>query len=144
MSAYKKCRYVNCWQNRYNRDWCLTHFSLLPHRPCVECGSATKHPDGWCLHCRVESDPRDDGYVRVSWQGRMVGLHRIVMQEALGRPLFRDENVHHINGDRADNRLENLELWSTSQPAGQRVEDKVEWAQMILTRYGHLESSQAT
>lgn len=34
-----------------------------------------------------------------------------------------------------DNRPENLELWSSSQPAGQRVEDKIAWARMILERY---------
>jgi hypothetical protein len=61
--------------------------------------------------------------------------HRWVMSEALGRPLLPNENVHHLNGDSFDNRLVNLELWSTAQPSGQRIPDKIQWALEILTVY---------
>lgn len=61
--------------------------------------------------------------------------HRVVMEKSLGRHLEPDENVHHKNGDRSDNSLGNLELWNSSQPFGQRVEDKVAFAVAILQRY---------
>lgn len=59
----------------------------------------------------------------------------VVMSAILNRPLLRGENVHHRNGIRDDNRPENLELWLTKQPKGQRVSDAVTWAKEILARY---------
>jgi len=76
----------------------------------------------------------DPGHPNADRQGRVLE-HTKVMADVLGRPLWPDENVHHLNGVRDDNRPENLELWCRRQPKGQRVPDKVAWAVEVLRRY---------
>ena len=78
------------------------------------------------------------GYRVIRRNGKPIFEHRAVMEDFLGRPLEPHETVHHKYGGRADNRLERLELWSSSQPPGQRVVDKVAWAREILAMYGDL------
>lgn len=61
----------------------------------------------------------DDALYSMADARGYVSEHRLVMARHLGRPLQRYEQVHHLNGDRADNRLTNLQLRSGPHGSGQ-------------------------
>lgn len=62
--------------------------------------------------------------------------HTFIMSEYLKRPLIKGERIHHKNGIRTDNRIENLELWNITQPSGQRVKDRLTYYKEFIEQYG--------
>lgn len=116
----------------------------LPDQSCAECdkpirarGLCAAHYERWRRSVGVSTYERrgtpggitvKGGYRQVTDEnGRPIREHRLVMERHLGRPLRPFESVHHKNGVRTDNKIENLELWTTRQPYGQRVEDVIAW-----------------
>lgn len=116
---------------------CHKHYARIKKH-----GDASKHGKGRIYGSGKEWHASPEGYI-VRYEPNnpnagpngQVYQHRHVMSDIMKRPLLRHESVHHRNGDRSDNRPENLELWSSHQPAGQSVQDKVAWAKEILALY---------
>ena len=132
MKVYPKCAVATCVKPSITKTYCVAHYGRLQKHGDVLADKPLRTSPG-----TRKPFINTDGYryVRDPITNQFRAEHTILMEQYLGRALLPGENVHHKNGVRHDNSLSNLELWSKVQPAGQRVEDKVEWAIEILKTY---------
>jgi len=116
-----------------SRDCILEGRRTLEERPCEVCGTVMRvqpHQFGKRRVCSKKCNDelkrlkgpgarvlRRDGYWKVYYPTHpnadrtgYVLEHRLVMSQQIGRPLTKAEEINHINHDRGDNRLENLEI----------------------------------
>lgn len=130
------CTIQGCNDPIKARGWCNRHYHAWKrHGDPKKRVNAPRGQGPWRL------EPTS-GYVRAyrpdhpnAARDGQILQHIYIMSEHLGRPLRKGETVHHKNGVRSDNDIDNLELWASRHPAGQRVEDLVTFAMAIQADY---------
>lgn len=126
---YDNCQQEDCTKPHQAKGMCQMHYrrnKLYGNPKTIVNDGRINDRDGYIFVRVIKGNGK---------KGKYKYEHRLVMEQIIGRELLSTETVHHKNGNKRDNRPENLELWSKRQPAGQRIEDKVEYAMEILKQY---------
>lgn len=131
-------------EQRFCSRKCFANSRRISDHWCQRCGEQIERPtyegQKFCsVKCRGNPvgtrKPSGGGYVRIkvqpghpyAYSSDYVLEHRYMIEQSLGRHLEPHERVHHRNGNRSDNRIENLELWKVKgtkkDPSGVRSSD---------------------
>lgn len=151
------CTMSECNNKIYSKTFCRKHYDMsrnmyktrpIPICKSVDCNSTNviSNQTRWCSshigEAWLDSNTKTSkgyidkaGYRIVGCLGSKVAEHRLLMERHLGRRLLSKETVHHKNGQRSDNRIENLELWDSSHPYGQRLDEKIIWAKDFVATH---------
>ena len=129
------CKEFECDRQAYCRGMCRNHYRRVHYEEHERARRGAKKTERLPIGTRRVTR---SGYVivKMAEKGRVWKLeHHVVMKKKIGRALLPNETVHHRNGIKTDNRLRNLELWSSQHSRGQRVSDLVRFARRILKMY---------
>lgn len=135
LSPGELCSVEKCQNLAHQRKMCGMHYRRWKIHGTPGCAERTVSPRG-----KMRWKDKD-GYIYISRTPTPnnrcphIAEHRAIIEGKIGRSLIKGETVHHKNGIRDDNRIENLELWAANHSGGSRVKDLLEWAKEILSRY---------
>jgi hypothetical protein len=120
------CAIPGCGRRAVTRGWCHGHYLRWSRTGDVRPDVPLARPE--------QDDCSVDGCTRGAHSAGLCRSHDR-RRRLYGDPLAGGDVRR--SGDRLDNRPQNLELWTTAQPKGQHVEDKIAYALEILERYDH-------
>ena len=88
-------------------------------------GHTKKRKDGY-ITCYVPKHPNCSA-------DKFVMLHTVIMERSIGRYLNKDEVVHHVNGVRDDDRIENLQLMKIRDHQSMHMKKRYEERRRLLS-----------